>query len=158
VVHNLPGTGGTQTVVNAIGNLVRAGKRVLVVSPRRATLDGITHRLTRAGLAGLSVSPRRLRRNLVEAISRNENSRPEQLRDVDEALTRLRGALLDYQRALSEQDRRFGVSPLDALRKLTMLALSERPPSTTVRWPRRSPRWPGSASSSTGRGTRPGTA
>jgi hypothetical protein len=133
VVHNLPGTGGTQTVVNAIGNLVRAGKRVLVVSPRRATLDGITHRLTRAGLAGLSVSPRRLRRNLVEAISRNENSRPEQLRDVDEALTRLRGALLDYQRALSEQDRRFGVSPLDALRKLTMLALSERPPSTTVR-------------------------
>ncbi|PRI11606.1 AAA family ATPase [Leucobacter massiliensis] len=133
VVHTLPGTGGTQTVVNAIGNLVRAGKRVLVVSPRRATLDGITHRLSRAGLAGLAVSPRRLRRNLVEAISRNENARPEQLRDVDEALTRLRGALLDYQRALTEPDPTFGVSPLDALRRLTVLALGERPPSTTVR-------------------------
>ncbi|RGE18975.1 AAA family ATPase [Leucobacter sp. wl10] len=133
VVHTLPGTGGTQTVVNAIGSLVRAGRRVLVVSPRRATLDGITHRLTRAGLAGLSVSPPRLRRNLVEAISRNENARPEQLRDVDEALTRLRGVLLDYQRALSEPDERFGVSPLDALRRLTVLALGERPPSTTVR-------------------------
>ncbi|UOR00833.1 AAA family ATPase [Leucobacter allii] len=133
VVHTLPGTGGTQTVVNAIGSLVRAGKRVLVVSPRRATLDGITHRLTRAGLAGLSVSPRRLRRNLVEAISRNENARTEQLRDVDEALVRLRGVLLDYQSALSERDARFGVSPLEALRTLTLLALSDRPPSTTVR-------------------------
>lgn len=133
VVHTLPGTGGTQTVVNAIGNLVRAGKRVLVVSPRRAALDGITHRLTRAGLAGLAVTPRRLRRNLVEAISRNENARGEQLRDVDEALTRLRGVLLDYQRALSTPDQRYGVSPLDALRRLTVLALGERPPSTTVR-------------------------
>lgn len=133
VVHTLPGTGGTQTVVNAIGNLVRAGKRVLVVSPRRATLDGITHRLARVGLAGLSVSPRRLRRNLVESISRNENARTEQLRDVDEALVRLRGVLLNYQTALSTPDERFGVSPLDALRRLTALSLEDRPPSTTVR-------------------------
>ncbi|MBO1806539.1 AAA family ATPase [Leucobacter ruminantium] len=133
VVRTLPGTGGTQTVVNAIGNLVRAGKRVLVVSPRRATLDGITHRLTRVGLSGLAVTPRRLRRNLVESISRNENARPEQMREVDEALVRLRGVLLDYQQALDTPDSRFGVSPLDALRRLTTLALSERPPSTTVR-------------------------
>ncbi|WP_258566538.1 AAA family ATPase [Leucobacter luti] len=133
VVHTLPGTGGTQTVVNAIGSLARDGKRVLVVSPRRATLDGITHRLTRAGLAGLSVGPRRLRRNLVESISRNENARAEQLGEVDAALTRLRGVLRDYRGALSGADTRYGVSPLDALRRLTVLALSERPPSTTVR-------------------------
>ena len=57
-------TGGTQTVVNAIGELVRAGKRVLVVSPRRSTTDGISHRLTRVGLPGLAVTPRLLRRNL----------------------------------------------------------------------------------------------
>ncbi|MBL3685936.1 AAA family ATPase [Leucobacter zeae] len=133
VVHTLPGTGGTQTVVNAIGSLVRSGKRVLVVSPRRATLDGITHRLARAGLSGLSVSPRRLRRNLVESISRNENARGEQLRDVDEALVRLRGVLLDYQTALAEPDERFGVSPLEALRRLTVLSLDENPPRTTVR-------------------------
>ena len=133
VVHTLPGTGGTQTVVNAIGSLVREGKRVLVVSPRRATLDGITHRLTRAGLAGLSVSPRRLRRNLVESISRNENARAEQLGEVDAALIRLRGVLSDYRGALSGVDERYGVSPLDALRRLTLLALGERPPRTTVR-------------------------
>ncbi|MBP1327143.1 hypothetical protein JOF28_002375 [Leucobacter exalbidus] len=133
VVHTLPGTGGTQTVVNAIGGLARAGKRVLVVSPRRATLDGITHRLTRAGLPGLSVSPRRLRRGLVESISRNENARGEQLRDVDAALTRLRGALVDYRSALKSDDPRFGVSPIEALRELTQLSLAEHPPSTTVR-------------------------
>ena len=132
-VRTLPGTGGTQTAVNAIGSLVGVGKRVLVVSPRRATLDGITHRLGRVGLTGLAVTPGRLRRNLVEAISRNESAKGEQLRDVDEALVRLRGVLLDYQRALTDKDRRFGVSPLDALRELTRLALLPVPPSTTVR-------------------------
>lgn len=133
VVHQLPGTGGTQTVVNAIGNLVRDGKRVLVVSPRRSTIDGITHRLTRAGLPGLAVTPRRLRRNLVEAISRNENASHEQMRDVDDALVRLRSVLLDYRDALSQPDSRFDITPLDALRQLTKLALSEHPPTTTVR-------------------------
>ena len=133
VVHTLPGTGGTQTVVNAIGSLAREGKRVLVVSPRRATLDGITHRLTRAGLPGLSVGPRRLRRGLVESISRNENARGEQLRDVDAALTRLRGALVDYRAALKDPDARYGVSPIEALRELTQLSQMEQPPTTTVR-------------------------
>ena len=133
VVHTLPGTGGTQTVVNTIGSLVQEGKRVLVVSPRRATLDGITHRLTRAGLPGLAVGPRRLRRGLVESISRNENARGEQLRDVDAALTRLRGALVDYRAALHDPDPRFGVSPLEALRELTLLSQSEHAPTTTVR-------------------------
>lgn len=61
VARTLPGTGATQTVVSAIGGLVDAGKRVLVVSPRRATLDGIAHRLSRVGLAGLAITPRLLR-------------------------------------------------------------------------------------------------
>ena len=46
-VHTLPGTGGTQTVINAVGALVRDGKRVLVVSARRSTLEGVRHRLDR---------------------------------------------------------------------------------------------------------------
>ena len=133
VVRTLPGTGGTQTVVNAIGELVRSGKRVLVVSPRRSTLDGIGHRLARVGLPGLAVTPRLLRRNLVEAISRNEAAQTGSLSEVDDALVRLRGVLLDYQSALTQQDGRFGVSPLDALRELTRLALLPTPPSTTVR-------------------------
>lgn len=133
VVRTLPGTGGTQTVVNAIGELVRQGKRVLVVSPRRATLDGISHRLTRAGLAGLATTPRRLRRTLVEAISRNERTTRTHRAEVDEALVRLRGVLGDYRGALTAVDKRYGVSPLDALRALTALTLRENPPATQVR-------------------------
>jgi len=133
VVRTLPGTGGTQTAVNAIGALTRSGKRVLVVSPRRATLDGITHRLNRGGLSGLATTPRRLRRNLVEAISRNEAATIGQTREIDEALVRLRGVLMDYQEALTAEDPRVGASPLEALRELTRLALLENPPSTTVR-------------------------
>lgn len=133
VVRTLPGTGATQTVANAIGALAAAGRRVLVVSPRRATLDGITHRLSRVGLSGLAVTPRLLRRNLVEAISRNESTRGESLREVDDALVRLRGVLLDYNAALTSRDERFAASPLDALRELTRLALLPTPPSTTVR-------------------------
>ena len=133
VVRTLPGTGGTQTVVSAVGELVRAGKRVLVVSPRRSTLDGISHRLSRVGLSGLAVTPRLLRRNLVEAISRNESAGATSQRDIDDALVRLRGVLLGYEEALSKQDKRFGVSPLEALRELSRLAMLEQPPTTTVR-------------------------
>ena len=133
VVRTLPGTGGTQTVVNAIGELSRAGKRVLVVSPRRSTLDGISHRLARVGLSGLAVTPRLLRRNLVEAISRNESANPSPQRDIDDALVRLRSVLLAYDEALTSKDQRFGVSPLDALRELSRLAMLENPPTTTVR-------------------------
>jgi len=133
VVRTLPGTGGTQTVVNAIGELVSAGKRVLVVSPRRSTLDGISHRLTRVGLPGLATTPRMLRRNLVEAISRNESASQTSQREIDDALVRLRGVLLSYHGSLTEQDRRFSASPLEALRELTRLSMLSTPPSTTVR-------------------------
>lgn len=133
VVRTLPGTGGTQTVVSAIGELVRAGKRVLVVSPRRSTIDGISHRLGRVGLSGLAVTPRMLRRNLVEAISRNEAAKPGSQRDIDDALVRLRGVLLNYEVALTEKDKRFGVSPIDALRELSHLAALNPAPATTIR-------------------------
>ena len=133
VVRTMPGTGGTQTVVNAAGALVLKNKRVLVVSPRRATLDGIAGRLSHVGLPGMAVTPNLLRRNIVEAIKRNETAQAPQLRDVDEALVRLKSVLLDYQTALDSEDQRFGVSPLDALRALTQLALVDDAPTTTAR-------------------------
>lgn len=133
VVRTMPGTGGTQTVVNTAGALVMKNKRVLIVSPRRATLDGIAHRLSRIGLAGLAVTPNLLRRNIVESIKRNETVTAPQLRDVDEALLRLKGVMLDYQTALESEDQRFGVSPVDALRALTQLALIDDAPTTTAR-------------------------
>ena len=58
VVNTLPGTGATQTIVNALGALVAQHKRVLVVSPRHATLRAVAGRLGDAGLGGIAVSPR----------------------------------------------------------------------------------------------------
>ena len=133
VVNTLPGTGGTQTVVNALGALAFKQKRVLIVSPRRATLDGIAHRLNHIGLNGFAVTPNLLRRNVVEAITRNESATTPNMRDVDEALLRLKSVMLDYQGALESVDERFGVSPLDALRALTQLSVIDDAPTTTAR-------------------------
>lgn len=132
-VRTLPGTGGTQTIINAIGALVEAGRRVLVVSARRSTIDGVRHRLAGIGLPGLAVAPSSLRRDLIRAIGRNEKAENPALAEVDEALVRLRGVLVDYREALTARDARLGVSALEALRTLTQLAAKDPPPATSAR-------------------------
>lgn len=132
-VHTLPGTGGTQTVINAVGSLVQAGRRVLVVSARRSTLEGVRHRLAGIGLPGLAVSPSSLRRDLIRAIGRNEKAEKPSVAEVDEALVRLRGVLRDYRGALTTRNEALGVSALDALRTLTELAGRNPAPSTAAR-------------------------
>ncbi len=133
VVRTLPGTGGTQTIVNALGALVAQNKRVLVVSPRRATLRGIAQRFADVGLTGLAVAPSTLRRDLVRSIARAEKAAKPQLAEVDDALVRLRGVLLDYRGALVRKDPVLGVSVLDCVTELSRLALLPTPPSTTAR-------------------------
>ncbi|MEJ3405088.1 AAA family ATPase [Rathayibacter sp. YIM 133350] len=133
VVKTLPGTGGTQTIVNALGTLVGQHKRVLVVSARRASLDGIAHRLAQVGLPGVAVSTRSLRRDLIQGISRNEKATAPSVSDVDDALVRLRKVLLDYRHALTRRDPALGVSVLDALGELTRLSRLAVPPVTTAR-------------------------
>ncbi len=138
VVKTLPGTGGTQTIVNAIGALVAQNKRVLVTSPRRASLDGVVERLGDIGLPGLAVAPATLRRDLLKSISRNEKAKKPNLGEVDDALVRLRKVLLDYRGALAKADPVLGVSVLDCVTELSRLALLPTPPSTTARLSRRS--------------------
>jgi hypothetical protein len=132
-VRMLPGTGATQTVVNAIGTLVAAHKSVAVVSPRRSNLDDISRLLRRLGLPGMAVSPQRLRRDLIQAINRNEAAAQPQLREIDEALLRLRKVLVDYRAALTRVDPGLKVSVLDALQNLAGLAGQATPPATTAR-------------------------
>ncbi|MCX6501629.1 MAG: AAA family ATPase [Microbacterium sp.] len=133
-VQTLPGTGGTQTVINAVGALVGAGKRVLVVSARRSTLDGIRHRLAGIGLDSLAVSPRHLRRDLIRAIGRNEKATAPKVSDIDDALVRLRTVLRDYRGALTVQHPTLGASALDVVRKLTELSSHTPAPSTSARF------------------------
>jgi hypothetical protein len=137
VVKTLPGTGGTQTIVNALGSLIAQHKRVLVVSARRSSLDGIAHRLVQVGLPGVAVTPRTLRRDLIASITRNEKIVQPMVGDVDDALVRLRKVLLDYRAALTRRDSALGVSVLDALGELARLAQLPSPPSTTARLDRR---------------------
>ncbi len=138
VVKTLPGTGATQTIVNAIGTLVRQNKRVLVVSARRSSLAGIAQRFGDVGLAGLAVTPAALRRDLIRSIGRNEKARAPQIGDVDDALVRLRKILLDYRGAVVRTDSALGVSVLDCLTELSRLALLPSPPATTARLSRQS--------------------
>lgn len=133
VVKTLPGTGATQTIVNSIGALVSQNKRVLVVSPRRATLQGIASRLQDVGLAGVAVRPRSLCRDVIRSISRNEKVEQPATGEVDEALVRLRTVLLDYRGALSRTDPVLGISVLDCLTELSRLALLPIAPATTAR-------------------------
>ncbi|MBW9122436.1 AAA family ATPase [Microbacterium trichothecenolyticum] len=134
VIHTLPGTGGTQTVINAVGALVRDGKRVLVVSARRSTLDGVRHRLAGIGLPGLAVSPDRLQRDLIRAIGRNEKAEAPKVSDIDDALVRLRSVLRDYRSAVTAKHPDFGVSVLDILRELAELAERGVAPTTEARF------------------------
>ncbi|HEY0249579.1 MAG TPA: AAA family ATPase [Gryllotalpicola sp.] len=133
IVKTLPGTGGTQTIVNALGALIGQNKRVLVASPRRSSLDGIVLRLGQVGLQGVAVHPDSLRRDLITAIGRNEKAEQPHIADVDDALVRLRKVLLDYRGALTHPHPSLGVSVLDALEELANLALLPTPPSTTAR-------------------------
>lgn len=133
VVKTLPGTGGTQTIVNAIGTLVAQNKRVLVASARRASLQSISDRLGDIGLPGLAVSPRSLRRDIIRSISRSEKAKQPLVGEVDEALLRLRKVLLDYRGGLSKKDPALGISVLDCVTELSRLQLLPNPPSTTAR-------------------------
>lgn len=122
VVGTPSGAGATQTIVNAIGELVRAGKSVLVVGPRRARLDSVRRRLRGLGLDGLGVAPTSLALDLIRSISRIEKTPVPNTSEVDAALVRMRTILREYRTALAQPDDRFGVSVLDAVRELARLA------------------------------------
>ena len=132
VVRTLPGTGSTQTIVNAIGTLVGQNKRVLVVGARRASLHGVAQRMGDIGLTGVAVAPSTLRKDLIRSIARNEKAKQPHVGDVDDALVRLRAVLLDYRGALAKPDPVLGISVLDCVTELSRLALLPLPPATTA--------------------------
>ncbi len=133
VVRVLPGSGGTQTVLNALGGVVGANKRALVVSPSPATLSDIRSRLAGIGLAGMALDQKAPARDLIRGISRNEKTKKPNLRDVDQALGRLKKVITLYREALSRKDDALAVSALDCFHRLGTLSLLENPPETTAR-------------------------
>jgi hypothetical protein len=93
VVSTPPGSGQTQTAINAIGALVSEGKSVLVVGDRRASLNGLAGHFEALGLEsmlfrpGNGATPQQLKGQLVSAIIRNEKSLEPQLANLHKTLT-----------------------------------------------------------------------
>ena len=134
-VRTLPGTGSTQTIVNALGALVAQNKRVLVVSPRRATLGAISDRLARTALPGMAVRLSDFKRDVVRSIGRNEKATPVDSSDVDGALERLRDVIVKYRSGLTKTDQVLGVSFLECVHWLSRLSLQDNAPQTQVKLP-----------------------
>lgn len=132
-VETLPGCGYLQTAVNTLGVLAQAGKKVLVVAPRRQTLNELADRLSATGLAGLGVRSTSTWVDVVAAISRNEKAQT-----VDLAAARGRRLVAEqeldaYFKALERKVESLGVSIADILRELSALSAMPHPPVTNAR-------------------------
>ncbi|RZU60897.1 DUF4011 domain-containing protein [Zhihengliuella halotolerans] len=134
-----PGTGQTQTAVNAAALLAGQGKRILVVAERRETAAEFADRLEQLGLGGLAlrivpeIDAETLRRQLTRAILRNERATEPKLEKLHETLKRHRHALLDHVRSLHNVRERWGCSPYQAMQELARLTSLLPAPSTAVR-------------------------
>ncbi|UVJ38479.1 DUF4011 domain-containing protein [Arthrobacter sp. CJ23] len=139
VVSAPPGSGQTQTAINAIGALVAEGKSVLVVGDRRASLAGLATHLESLGLdsmlfrPGDGSTPQQLKNQLVRAIMRNEKSLEPQLGNLHKTLTEHRHALMDHVASLHNVRERWGCSPYQAMQSLAELTSIHPAPATTVR-------------------------
>ncbi len=132
-VETLPGCGYLQTVVNTLGVLVNAGKSVLVVAPRRQTLNELADRLSETGLAGMGVRAHRTWVDVVAAISRNEKAAPVDLAAARGRRLAAEQELDSYFKALDRNVESLGVSIGDILRELSALSAMPHPPVTNAR-------------------------
>lgn len=132
-VRTLPGTGATQTIINAIGALIGDHKRVLVVSPHRASLESVRQGFKKLNLDGIVAQQATLRSDLIRAIGRSEKAIKPRMTDIEDALTRLRQVLFDYRQASTQKHEQYRVSALQALDELARLATLPDSPSTMVR-------------------------
>ncbi|GAA1783907.1 hypothetical protein GCM10009712_34020 [Pseudarthrobacter sulfonivorans] len=139
VVSTPPGTGQTQTAINTIGALVDAGRSVLVVGDRRASLNEVSGQLEALGLESIlfqlsgTATPQQLKAQLVRAIVRNEKSLEPQLGNLHKTLIEHRHALMDHVASLHNVRQRWGCSPYQAMQSLAELTSIHPAPATTVR-------------------------
>lgn len=139
VVDTPPGTGQTQTAANAAAQLAAAGKRVLVVAERTATLQDFKGRLGSVGLDSMvldlpaGAGPEGTRHQLIEALLRTERATEPAVNRVQSTVVERRHRLIDHVRSLHSVRERWGCSPFQAMQSLAALTALPTPPSTTVR-------------------------
>lgn len=139
VVSAPPGTGQTQTAVNAVAALAWAGRRTLVVSERAAAVEEFTRRLSQARLGTLalqvpaSTTTEDLRQQLIRAIKRVERAEPPRLTGLQARLRERRHELVDHVDSLHQVRSRWSCSPYQAMQALAALTSLDPAPSTSVR-------------------------
>ncbi len=139
LVSTPPGTGQTQTAVNAVAQLVHDGKSVLVVGERRGTLNEFAQNFTALGLDSLLLQlsaqsdPQQIKSQLIRAITRNEKAEEPKLVTLHETLVDHRHQLVDHVASLHNVRERWGCSPYQAMQSLAELTSIHPAPSTTVR-------------------------
>ncbi|POH57609.1 DUF4011 domain-containing protein [Arthrobacter glacialis] len=139
LVSTPPGTGQTQTAINAIAQLVHDGKSVLVVGERRGTLNELAQILTEHDLDSLMLQlsaqsgPQQIKSQLIRAITRNEKAVEPKLANLHETLVDHRHQLVDHVASLHNVRERWGCSPYQAMQSLAELTSIHPAPATTVR-------------------------
>ena len=87
VIHGPPGTGKSQVIVNMIADAMAHGKKVLVVSQKRAALDVVYKRLEGLGLHTFSM--------LVHDFRYDRKAIYEQIRELIEAIPTFKQEIID---------------------------------------------------------------
>lgn len=132
-VETLPGCGYTQTVVLLMAALANQGKRVLVLAPRRQTINELADRVAQLGLAGLGIRSNATWLDMIGAISRNEKATAANYDALKELRDRAREEVASYFLAFEKVDGELGVSISQALEELSRLAASAKPPLNEAR-------------------------
>ena len=132
-VETLPGSGYTQTVVNVLTALVHDGKRVLVTTPRRQTINELSERLGTLGLSGLMVRSSNIWLDVVGAISRFEKSQEVDLVTAGVKRESSASNLQTYLDGLSRKNDRLVLSLMDTLEHLAKLAAMPNAPTSIAR-------------------------
>ena len=132
-VETLPGCGYTQTVVNLLANLAFDNRKVLVLSPRRQTLDEIASRFAALGLNGLLTRSHEAWLDVIGAISRHEKSVEPAEGRVAAELRSVTSQIEDYFSGLDSKDAVLDVSVFEVLSKLAELSAMPHAPVTNAR-------------------------
>lgn len=154
VIEGPPGTGATHTLAAAIAGLVAAGRRVLILSPRRASTETLLSRLQQAGIGDLVLDLRdspggrpatrtpALTSTLTTALGAAADGAPGRLPPVGQAAlndshakaVRQARTLLDGDvTALHEMRRPWGISAYDAMVALAELVGRTGPDAGRIR-------------------------
>jgi hypothetical protein len=132
-VETLPGCGYTQTVVLLMSALAHQGKRVLVLAPRRQTLNELADRMAQIGLQGLGIRSSSSWLDMIGAISRNEKAQPANYQSLATLRDSAREQVSNYFSSFEKVDGELGVSIEQALEQLARLSASHKPPVNEAR-------------------------